>query len=272
MSLCRIIAISSCVAGSVLMASAAHADVTYSDTSFAEFELGFQKSSGDSVLTVTSCATCGESSSSGLELSIATSDGSNLGAAVINPLFSYNPQTDGAIASISASVDKDFTVSAPPLYYYGNTFRLIVEQDNQFYTAVVFDPNNPGGIGAPSGTSGVNYTTSSGYLTLTLTDQTATDFNEFDQTTGVIGTGHPDFAGDLLYFGIGQVLSANPAAAGPDVTLTSDFDNLMIDVTSVPVTGAVPEPATWAMFIAGMGLVGWAMRRRQQQRATISFA
>jgi len=29
------------------------------------------------------------------------------------------------------------------------------------------------------------------------------------------------------------------------------------------VTGAVPEPASWAMMIAGFGLVGGAMRRRQ---------
>jgi hypothetical protein len=35
-------------------------------------------------------------------------------------------------------------------------------------------------------------------------------------------------------------------------------------------TGAVPEPATWAMMIMGFGLVGGAMRRRQNVR--VSFA
>jgi hypothetical protein len=34
--------------------------------------------------------------------------------------------------------------------------------------------------------------------------------------------------------------------------------------------GAVPEPATWAMMIAGFGAVGFAMRRRQN--VTVSFA
>ncbi|HWI86309.1 MAG TPA: PEPxxWA-CTERM sorting domain-containing protein [Sphingomonas sp.] len=34
--------------------------------------------------------------------------------------------------------------------------------------------------------------------------------------------------------------------------------------------GAVPEPATWAMMIGGMGLVGSAMRRHRA--AKISFA
>nr|WP_315383461.1 PEPxxWA-CTERM sorting domain-containing protein [uncultured Sphingomonas sp.] len=34
--------------------------------------------------------------------------------------------------------------------------------------------------------------------------------------------------------------------------------------------GAVPEPATWAMFIGGFGLIGGSMRRRQ--RANVRFA
>lgn len=36
-------------------------------------------------------------------------------------------------------------------------------------------------------------------------------------------------------------------------------------------TAAVPEPASWAMMIAGFGLVGGAMRRRKV-RTTVSFA
>lgn len=34
--------------------------------------------------------------------------------------------------------------------------------------------------------------------------------------------------------------------------------------------GVVPEPATWAMMIAGFGLVGMAARRRSQMAATLS--
>jgi len=40
---------------------------------------------------------------------------------------------------------------------------------------------------------------------------------------------------------------------------------LMIDNISV---AAVPEPHEWAMMLAGLGLVGWAARRRQQPSAT----
>ena len=38
---------------------------------------------------------------------------------------------------------------------------------------------------------------------------------------------------------------------------------------SPPPPGAVPEPATWAMMLAGFGIVGGAMRRRQ--RVSVSF-
>ncbi|MBC7520416.1 MAG: PEPxxWA-CTERM sorting domain-containing protein [Sandarakinorhabdus sp.] len=35
------------------------------------------------------------------------------------------------------------------------------------------------------------------------------------------------------------------------------------NLDNVSVTAAVPEAATWTMLIAGFGLVGPAMRRRQ---------
>jgi hypothetical protein len=35
---------------------------------------------------------------------------------------------------------------------------------------------------------------------------------------------------------------------------------------------AVPEPATWAMLLAGFGAVGFAMRRRRTQNVKVSFA
>ena len=37
-------------------------------------------------------------------------------------------------------------------------------------------------------------------------------------------------------------------------------------------TGAVPEPATWAMTILGIGAVGFAMRRRQKVTTRVSYA
>lgn len=47
------------------------------------------------------------------------------------------------------------------------------------------------------------------------------------------------------------------------------IDNLSLSYS--PITGnAVPEPATWAMMIAGFGLVGGAMRRRASTKAVFA--
>jgi hypothetical protein len=51
------------------------------------------------------------------------------------------------------------------------------------------------------------------------------------------------------------------------ITLASGSNSFEID--RLAVSGAVPEPATWAMMIAGFGFIGGTMRVR---RRTLSFA
>jgi hypothetical protein len=48
---------------------------------------------------------------------------------------------------------------------------------------------------------------------------------------------------------------------------------IILDYTEEPValTPAVPEPATWALMIAGFGLIGATMRRRRPARVAVSF-
>ncbi len=48
------------------------------------------------------------------------------------------------------------------------------------------------------------------------------------------------------------------------------IDKIDLIVDGVVIFNPVPEPATWGMMIAGFGIVGGAMRRRQ--RTSISFA
>jgi hypothetical protein len=43
----------------------------------------------------------------------------------------------------------------------------------------------------------------------------------------------------------------------------ADGDGLVTTFSVGPITGAVPEPASWAMMLAGFGLLGGAMRRRR---------
>lgn len=43
-------------------------------------------------------------------------------------------------------------------------------------------------------------------------------------------------------------------------------------VRAAPISGAVPEPATWAMMLAGFGAIGFAMRRRSKVKTAVRFA
>lgn len=63
--------------------------------------------------------------------------------------------------------------------------------------------------------------------------------------------------------------------SGPITTLffndpSENWHGIQIGIESVD--GAVPEPSTWAMMIAGFGLMGAALRRKQRTQGTIRFA
>ena len=55
------------------------------------------------------------------------------------------------------------------------------------------------------------------------------------------------------------------------INTTNPFQSGFVTATSSAVA-AVPEPASWAMLILGMGAVGFAMRRRQKVTAAVSYA
>lgn len=56
---------------------------------------------------------------------------------------------------------------------------------------------------------------------------------------------------------------------GAQIVGTGTLDARSTSFATANVTAAVPEPATWAMMIAGFGLVGGTMRRRSTK---IAFA
>lgn len=62
------------------------------------------------------------------------------------------------------------------------------------------------------------------------------------------------------------------AASGQRITgLNFASSQNSFEVDNLAVSGAVPEPATWAMMIGGFGAVGFAMRRRKA-RTGFAFA
>lgn len=65
-----------------------------------------------------------------------------------------------------------------------------------------------------------------------------------------------------------QVIN-QPVAAGLQ-TLSVSGSAQKLGSYSGTITFAVPEPATWAMMILGMGAVGFAMRRRRPAKAALA--
>ena len=127
--------------------------------------------------------------------------------AFVNTSFTYNPATQGAIASISASVDKAFPTAIGGAT---STFRPLIEQNGNYY------------LGAISGPS------TAGFTTIAQAGLTAADFQLFDYTQGQFNAQqHPDFSasGSSLQFGLAsRVYNYN------STTVEILYDNLAIVV------------------------------------------
>jgi hypothetical protein len=80
------------------------------------------------------------------------------------------------------------------------------------------------------------------------------DFNSDQSLPGLLPTFHGRLALDF-------VVTGDPTGPQSDV---------FFDYLSVTTTAAVPEPETYAMLLAGLGLLGFAARRRKQKEAALA--
>ena len=122
----------------------------------------------------------------------------------------------------------------------------------------------------------INFLTpASGFLTLTLSEGAANAINNVEFTSVTLNGnavnlfsapgGEPDFGYlmNLFNAGTSNVLRVQGTNGG----------NGVYSGTISFAPGAVPEPATWALMLAGFGMVGFAMRRRKGQVTTsVRFA
>jgi hypothetical protein len=224
------------------------ADVVFTDSTFDQGNYNQTATfTSDAGVTVNSgqCATCGNPGQA-LQIQMSFPTGSQTFDAAIgfvNKTFSYNPQTQGAITSISASVDKNIILNFPG-NGFGNTFHPMIEQDGQFFIASIPGPTVQG--------------TTTGFNTLAQSGLVAADFVSIDFTTDTTGSGTPNFDGDPILFGLAQLTSI----IGGPATFEADYDNLSLDLSTVPVTTAVPEPSTFVLFGLGLAALGVTRRRR----------
>lgn len=91
----------------------------------------------------------------------------------------------------------------------------------------------------------------------------------YDAVNFGVGLADGSTAGPLYYFNPGAF-----AAVGVYNTVLFDADQAgRLTVTNLS-TGAVPEPASWAMMMTGFGMVGGALRHRHTRRRVtkVSYA
>jgi len=91
------------------------------------------------------------------------------------------------------------------------------------------------------------------------------DGNSFYPNQGSVNT--PIFSDFTNLAVTGGTFQFNPNGFG-----FGDSPNTLSASYTAGTTGAVPEPATWAMMILGLGLVGGALRARRRQEAAVTYA
>lgn len=226
----------------------AFADTDFTDGTFnlANYSNTAVFSSGASV-TTTQCAGCGDPGKAlKIVVNYPTGIGSNA-SGYVNNTFSYDPETQGDILSITASVDKDLTTtfntsSTSP---FGNTFRPLIEQDGNYYLAAIPGPSLSSGM-----TTGYNLISQSGLV--------AADFLEFDFATDTFGTGNPNFDGDPMLFGLAQLGTLDVTTGRTEVI--AEYDNLGLDLVTAPV--GTPEPSSLLFLVLGLaGLIAISRKK-----------
>jgi hypothetical protein len=243
------------------------ADIVFTDSTFdaANYNNFSAIPTLDSDVTATygQCSSCGNP---GQALQAVVSIPSFGGAYVgfLNNTFVYNPQTEGAILSLSAWVDKNLTLDRSTTDF-ASSFYPLIEQGGNFYVASI-----AGGT--------INSGTTTGYETITSqtlspAGLTATDFGLYDFTAALPDfSSNPDFSatGASMIFGLAPLVYANAP-----YTMTVNYDNLNFDITPDTQGGitqsAVPESSSLGLlsiFLMGLLLRGlgpavrWKLKRQ----------
>src|SRR5262249_3276883 len=161
-------------------------DDTFNDTTQAPV---FTQSTGGTI-SATVCVSCGNPGAA-IQGLFNFPNGSTgpfpSSTGMLDNLLSYNPALQGAITSITATADKNVTLTGVT-GFQANGFNLLIEQDGTFYRA----SGNQIPFSCMSSIS-----CSSGFLAASTPVLTASDFSLYDFSTNTSNTSvHPNFAGD----------------------------------------------------------------------------
>jgi len=179
-----------------------------------------------------------------------------IAAVTVSAAFALAAPAQAALLGQTISYCTDSTYSGAPSLDPGVCDFVSVFTSG---TATIVDPGTEITLG---GNRFVDFTNSQIIITYDVTSSPSPDLYVITGLSGITGLNRiiDSLGVEAIFSGtaIGLLVSGNPSGPGRAV-----FNVL----TGTP---AVPEMSTWAMMIAGFGLVGMAMRRRT--RTQITFA
>lgn len=184
------------------------------------------------------------------------------------------------LAMLAASA---MTVSAPllaaPIVYTG------FQQVGSIAANYSITTNGNIGLLNQSNITAFSFSLADSISTISFDQSTATAnglFNATSTTLSILGGTQFDLSANTNFNNFSRNISFDTfltqaqiadMAHGGAINRSASQPNTIAFATSLPtVTPAVPEPATWAMMIAGFGMVGFAMRRRQKMSTIVRFA
>lgn len=111
--------------------------------------------------------------------------------------------------------------------------------------------------------SGSNLTTANTYFGFAYTINGIVGFNYDNPAGSGLGT---FVAPEAFNFGLGQSFTAN--FSGQPANAYEALNARSYSISAI----AVPEPATWAMMLAGFGMIGFGLRSRGKQSVRVTYA
>lgn len=175
-------------------------------------------------------------------------------------------------APVVTTVNADLLTAPYTATFQGATFTF--SATNNIFAPLNVQSNSTGAFSAFGGFLGIPLSPTSSFTnrgTVSYGPSSGT-FAPFATTTNVASSNGENFiglramVGSDYYYGFAFTTNNVLNSFGFETTANTA-------ITATTALGAVPEPASWAMMIFGLGVVGFAMRRRQQKVTTsVKFA